>query len=58
METTEQLNFLLEHGCHIVQGYLFGVPMEKALIEPLLAELDNGVDSTATRRALAAANGH
>ena len=57
VETTEQLNFLLERGCHIVQGYLFGVPMEQALIEPLLAELNNGVDSTATRRVLAAANG-
>ena len=32
--------------------------MKQALIEPLLAELDNGVDSTETRRALAAANGH
>lgn len=57
VETTEQLNFLLERGCYIVQGYLFGVPMDQALIQPLLAELDNGVDSTATRRALAAANG-
>jgi diguanylate cyclase (GGDEF)-like protein len=56
VETAEQLNFLLERGCHIVQGYLFGVPMEQALIEPLLAELDNRVDSTATRRALAVAN--
>ena len=58
VETTDQLNFLLERGCHIVQGYLFGMPMRQALIEPLLAELDNGVDSTETRRVLAAANGH
>jgi diguanylate cyclase (GGDEF)-like protein len=57
VETNEQLNFLLDRGCHIVQGYLFGVPMEQALIEPLLAELDNAnVDTTATRRALMAAN--
>ncbi|MCL4791030.1 MAG: EAL domain-containing protein [Gammaproteobacteria bacterium] len=57
VETNEQLDFLLERGCHIVQGYLFGVPMEQALIEPLLAELNNaGVDSTATRLALAAAS--
>lgn len=57
VETGEQLDFLLERGCHIVQGYLFGVPMEQPLVEPLLAELNNaGVDSTATRRALAAAN--
>lgn len=57
VETTEQLDFLLERGCHIVQGYLFGVPMEQPLVEPLLAELNNaGVDSTATRLALAVAN--
>jgi diguanylate cyclase (GGDEF)-like protein len=57
VETNEQLDFLLERGCHIVQGYLFGVPMEQALIEPLLGELANaGVDSTATRLALSAAN--
>ena len=57
VETSEQLDFLLERGCHIVQGYLFGVPMEQPLVEPLLAELNNiGLDSTATRRALAAAN--
>jgi diguanylate cyclase (GGDEF)-like protein len=50
VETTEQLDFLLERGCHIVQGYLFGVPMEQPLVEPLLSELNNaGVDSTATR---------
>jgi diguanylate cyclase (GGDEF)-like protein len=54
VETTDQLNFLLERGCHIVQGYLFGVPMEPKLIEPLLAELGSaGTDSTETRRALA-----
>jgi diguanylate cyclase (GGDEF)-like protein len=57
VETNEQLDFLLERGCHIVQGYLFGVPMEQALIEPLLGELNNaGIDSTATRLALATAN--
>lgn len=57
VETTEQLDFLLDRGCHIVQGYLFGVPMEQPLVEPLLAELNNaGVDSTATRLALAVAN--
>jgi diguanylate cyclase (GGDEF)-like protein len=57
VETNGQLDFLLERGCHIVQGYLFGVPMEQPLVEPLLAELSNaGIDSTATRRALAAAN--
>ena len=33
-------------------------PTHFSQFEPLLAELDNGVDSTETRRALAAANGH
>jgi diguanylate cyclase (GGDEF)-like protein len=53
VETPAQLNYLLDHGCHVVQGFLFGKPMEKQLIEPLLAALDQGgTDSTAVVRAL------
>ena len=53
VETPAQLNYLLDHGCHVVQGYLFGKPMEMHLIEPLLAALDEGgTDSTAVVRAL------
>ncbi len=53
VETPAQLNYLLDHGCHVVQGYLFGKPMEMHLIEPLLAALDQGgTDSTAVVRAL------
>lgn len=53
VETPAQLNYLLDHGCHVVQGFLFGKPMEKHLIEPLLAALDQGgTDSTAVVRAL------
>ena len=53
VETPGQLNYLLDHGCHVVQGFLFGKPMEKHLIEPLLAALDQGgTDSTAVVRAL------
>ncbi len=53
VETPAQLNYLLDHGCHVVQGFLFGKPMEMHLIEPLLAALDQGgTDSTAVVRAL------
>jgi EAL domain-containing protein (putative c-di-GMP-specific phosphodiesterase class I) len=53
VETPAQLNYLLDHGCHVVQGFLFGKPMDVRLIEPLLAALDEGdTDSTAVRRVL------
>jgi len=53
VETGSQLNYLLDRGCHVVQGYLFGKPMEQRLIEPLLVALDHGdTDSTLVRRAL------
>jgi EAL domain-containing protein (putative c-di-GMP-specific phosphodiesterase class I) len=53
VETGSQLNYLLDKGCHVVQGYLFGRPMEQRLIEPLLTALDHGgTDSTVVRRAL------
>jgi diguanylate cyclase (GGDEF)-like protein len=53
VETPAQLNYLLDHGCHVVQGYLFGKPMDLGLIEPLLEALSEGdTDSTAVRRVL------
>ncbi|MBL8202036.1 MAG: EAL domain-containing protein [Chromatiales bacterium] len=53
VETAAQLHYLLDHGCHVVQGFLFGRPMEMQLIEPLLAALEQGgMDSTAVVRAL------
>ncbi len=39
VETNAQLDFLLERGCHVAQGYLFGVPMSVSDVEPLLGEL-------------------
>ncbi|KAB0492609.1 sensor domain-containing protein [Pseudomonas vancouverensis] len=33
VETHEQLDFLREHGCDEVQGYLFGRPMQAGLFE-------------------------
>jgi predicted signal transduction protein with EAL and GGDEF domain len=53
VETPAQLNYLLDHGCHVAQGFLFGKPMEVRLIEPLLAALGKGdTDSTMVRRVL------
>jgi len=53
VETPAQLHYLLDHGCHVVQGFLFGKPMELQLVEPLLAALEQGgTDSTAVVRAL------
>ncbi len=55
VERTEQLDFLMDHGCEVAQGYLFGKPMELAHIEPLLAELDV-LEATGARRAVAGAS--
>jgi diguanylate cyclase (GGDEF)-like protein len=45
VETNAQLDYLMERGCHVAQGYLFGVPMAPTEIEPLLREL---LDETGT----------
>lgn len=37
VETIEQLHYLTQRGCPVVQGFLFGHPMDKTLVEPLLA---------------------
>ena len=55
VERTEQLDFLMENGCYVAQGYLFGKPMELAYIEPLLAELDV-LEATGARRAVTGAS--
>jgi len=38
VETNAQLDFLMERGCFIAQGYLFGMPMSATQVEPLLRE--------------------
>jgi EAL domain-containing protein (putative c-di-GMP-specific phosphodiesterase class I) len=39
VETNAQLDYLLERGCHVAQGFLFGMPMAPEQVEPLLREL-------------------
>jgi EAL domain-containing protein (putative c-di-GMP-specific phosphodiesterase class I) len=41
VETNAQLDYLIERGCTIAQGYLFGMPMDAADVEPLLKELQD-----------------
>ena len=54
VETRDQLNFLMERGCHVAQGYLFGIPMGPENIAPLLAEVRaNGGDTTTLLRSRA-----
>jgi EAL domain-containing protein (putative c-di-GMP-specific phosphodiesterase class I) len=36
VETTSQLAFLRKHGCHEMQGYLFGRPEPAHLLEGTL----------------------
>jgi EAL domain-containing protein (putative c-di-GMP-specific phosphodiesterase class I) len=38
VEYEEHLNFLREHGCEELQGYLFARPMPPAAFENLMAE--------------------
>ncbi len=42
VETREQLDFLFAHGCHRMQGFLFGKPVATA---ELVAELGAGADA-------------
>lgn len=42
VETNAQLDFLMERGCFIAQGFLFGMPMAAPQLEPLLNELMEG----------------
>jgi len=39
VETNAQLDYLLERGCQVAQGFLFGMPMPAEDIAPLLRDL-------------------
>jgi diguanylate cyclase (GGDEF)-like protein len=38
VETPAQLDFLLERGCHVAQGFLLGMPLQREQVAPLLEE--------------------
>ncbi len=46
VETVEQLNFLQEQGCHLIQGYHFSKPLKTEDIAMFLKPL-NGMHNTA-----------
>jgi diguanylate cyclase (GGDEF)-like protein len=48
VETIAQLDFLLDRGCRVAQGYLFGAPMGKLEVQPFLEDLRGESDLTAT----------
>ena len=39
VETNAQLDYLMERGCFVAQGFLFGMPMPSQKIEPLLKDV-------------------
>ncbi|RMF94534.1 MAG: EAL domain-containing protein [Gammaproteobacteria bacterium] len=50
VETHEQLEFLVENGCEVAQGFLFGMPMDAREIVPLLEDLRDDEPGFATAR--------
>lgn len=50
VETREQLEFLVENGCEVAQGFLFGLPMDAREIVPLLEDLRDDEPGFATAR--------
>jgi len=55
VETQQQLEFLIENGCPVAQGYLFGHPIPRDDIQPLLEELRDGTEDSVVQRILATA---
>jgi len=54
VETREQLNFLVERGCQVAQGFLFGQPMTPREVAPFLEDLIEDNPGFATSRLRAA----
>ena len=50
VETRAQLEFLIDHGCHVAQGFLFGLPISAEAIVPLLEDLTDDTAGFATAR--------
>jgi diguanylate cyclase (GGDEF)-like protein len=50
VETRAQLEFLIDHGCHVAQGFLFGLPICAEAIVPLLEDLTDDTAGFATAR--------
>ena len=50
VETREQLSFLVERGCTVAQGFLFGQPMSANEVVPFLEDLIDDAPGFATSR--------
>ena len=55
VETQQQLEFLVEKGCPVAQGYLFGHPIPGDGIRPLLEELHDEAEDSVIEPILSAA---
>ena len=57
VETNAQLDFLMDRGCHVAQGFLFGVPMPAEEVAPLLRDLLDATSLSAVIKLPAAVAG-
>ena len=50
VETREQMNFMVERGCHVAQGFFFGQPLKERQVLPFLEDLIEDQPGFATTR--------